>query len=159
MASRLGGFIWPCHSAWPDRRPGSSLPSGERGIPETRHIETSSGSEWRIFALQSRKALPRTSNASGSGNPQRVSSGHLLAPSWLPTGASDALNDRGGRHSVADALSLQAEARAVTMNLIDKLGHEYSPSGPQRVSVGNGASIWVDAVKVGVELLLPSKDH
>src|SRR5690606_19767701 len=65
---------------------------------------------------------------------------------------SDAFDDGGGGHAVADAHDLQAEAAVALLETGEHLGHQAGTGAAQRVAVGDRAAPGVEAVHVGREL-------
>src|SRR5207237_393583 len=68
---------------------------------------------------------------------------------------SQAFDDGGVGHPAAFAHGLQAPAATGALELVEESRHEAGARTPERVAEGDGATVGVDLVHVGVVLLLP----
>src|SRR5262245_7506423 len=71
----------------------------------------------------------------------------------------DSLQDRRGRHAVADAHDLKPELRFSPLQLVEQLRHQNRTRRAQWVPVRDGAAVRIYDGEVGMELLRPSENH
>src|SRR4051812_10968664 len=74
-------------------------------------------------------------------------------------GSAQALDDGGVGQAATLAHRLQPVTAAGALQLVEERGHELRARAPERVTEGDGATVDIDLVHVGMVLLLPGQHH